>query len=272
MPQANRTRRAASDEARKQLIAVLSGDPGDDEGDEGDEGEDASHVHVHMHTGTTAVADEATADAVALDARFTAIETSIGALVKAVDTLVKAKTADGDDTDDAMAEEDVEEGEEAEGSNAKKAKKDAKGGENATQKTGDSKALETGFAALVADAEVLVPGFRTPTFDAKVDRKKTVDSMCAVRRRVLDTVNATQDGAKMLTTITGAQTVDTVAMDCAEVATLFRSAAGSKRLLNNSQATASAHRTGDSAARQASKGPQTIADIQEMNRKLYPMQ
>lgn len=263
MPQA-RTRRAVSDEAREQIIKALGAGPGDDEDE--DDGEEAGHVHVHLHpNGTAATADAATVDAAALDARFTAIEDSIGSLVAVVGKLVK--TADA-----GVAEEDVEEAEEEEDEDGKKAKKKVKAGENAEEsvKTGDSAALETSYTALLADAEVLVPGFRVPTFDAKLDRKKTVDSMCAIRRKALDTVNATADGATMLNTIVGAKTVDTMSMDCKEVATLFRAAAGAKRLVNNGAATAGAHRTGDSA-HAAKKGPMSISDLQEMNRKQYPV-
>lgn len=262
-------RRSVSDAQREQILASLGiGDPGEGEEDE----EDDNHVHVHLHGAGGAPATRgATADAAtndsALDARFSAIEGSVAGLVKAVEGLVKA-TADAA-TGDAEAEEDVDAGEDAEDENGKRAKKGTKAGAN----TGDSAALQTSYTELLADAEVLVPGFRVPTFDAKLDRKKTIDSMCAIRRKALDTVNATADGATMLKTIAGATVDSTMTMDCREVASLFRSAAGAKKLINNTASTAGAQRaaTKDNAASAVKKGPTSIAELNEMNRKAYPL-
>ena len=135
-------------------------------------------------------------------------------------------------------------------------------------KTGDSRAFETNYRAVLADAEVLVPGFRMPTFDARLPRAKTVDMLCKTRRRALDAFMQTNDGVKIVRAIHG-RTVDCASMACADVATLFRSAAAVKKL-NNQRAS-----TGDSmgvpnSAPAPHVGPMTIAQINEINRKVYP--
>lgn len=143
-------------------------------------------------------------------------------------------------------------------------------------RTADSAALEVGFRQVLADAEILVPGFSMPTFDAKVKRKITVDSMCATRRRVLDATYATADGKALLNMLTGQQTLDTVAMDCKQTAVLFRSAAGSKRAINNASSTRDSRGLpygGQQAGQGGNNGsapPMTIAKLNELNRAKYP--
>jgi hypothetical protein len=41
------------------------------------------------------------------------------------------------------------------------------------------------FQDMLARAEILAPGIKLPTFDAKAKRKLTVDRMCAFKRRAL---------------------------------------------------------------------------------------
>lgn len=125
-------------------------------------------------------------------------------------------------------------------------------------KTGDSAALATSYQRLLSDAEVLVPGFRMPTFDAKLARKKTVDAMCNLRRRVLDAAYATRSGAELLEGVHGGP-LQLAHMSCASVATVFKTAATAKKLLNNSQSTKDAERT----AEQNKPAPRkTVADLQ----------
>lgn len=104
-------------------------------------------------------------------------------------------------------------------------------------KTGDSAALANSFQQLVADCEVLVPGMRMPTFDAKAKRMKTVDAMCGVRRRTLDHFYMTKAGKEVVDSITGQTDLNLDGMKCGGIATLFRSAAGAQRLINNRMAT-----------------------------------
>jgi hypothetical protein len=103
--------------------------------------------------------------------------------------------------------------------------------------TNDSAALETAFTSVVADAEILVPGFRIPTFDAKVARKVTVDTMCALRKRVLEHLMTTADGAQLVSSVNDGALFDATGVDCAAAAVVFRAAAGAKKAINNSKLT-----------------------------------
>lgn len=262
MPQA--ARRAISPDKRKLILdaaAALAADP-EEEGDDNDAG-----VHIHLHgdaangaTGDAESESQRTADA--NDARFEAIETTLAAVADTLKQLVKTKTDDEAQQEAAAAEGDPEASDKQKG----------KPGQGAA--TGDSTALESSFKALVADAEVLVPGFRVPTFDAKADRKVTVDSMCLLRRRALDTVYSTAEGSSLVNTVAGHtsdKALEMTTMDCAAISGLFKSAAGAKRLLNNRAATGDAHRVPAEARSGGVKPPMSIAAIQEMNRKAHPL-
>lgn len=136
-------------------------------------------------------------------------------------------------------------------------------------KTNDSAALETYFRAVLADAEILVPGFRLPTFDTKAKRKITIDAMCNTRRSVLKQLGATTDGSAFLTGLSiDARTFETA--KCADVAVAFRTAAGAKRLLNNHAGTRDDGRMGDPNANAAkSKAPRTLAELNKLHREFY---
>jgi hypothetical protein len=140
--------------------------------------------------------------------------------------------------------------------------------------TGDSKALETGFRAVTADAEILMPGINLPTFDAAARRSVTMDSMCATRRAALTAAHMTTDGKAVIDTIRGATgTLDVAAMTCVDAAMLFRAAAGAKKLLNNRTATGDRMAAPQgSVQQQIANAPKkmTISDLQAINRKIYP--
>lgn len=133
--------------------------------------------------------------------------------------------------------------------------------------TQDSAALQTSYTATLAQAEVLVPGFRMPTFDAKATRKATVDSMCASRRKVLDMVYATADGQALVNGVSGAGNLDLANMTCVDVANLFRSAAGAKAMLNNNAATRDSSKLPATEPHKPATG--SIAAMNEANRKYW---
>lgn len=136
--------------------------------------------------------------------------------------------------------------------------------------TQDSAALQTGFQRLAADAEVLVPGFRMPTFDAAATRAATIDSMCATRRRVLDQCMTSPDGRALVTglfaVVDAEPSADIATMDCAAVGTLFAAASAQRRAVNNARAQAGSHTlpTKD-AGLQKPKPPRTPAEINKAN-------
>jgi uncharacterized protein len=222
-------------------------------------GSEGGDTHIHIHTNGDPVKepesrapstdDDPMPDAGGdLEARLTAIEQRLDALEEMgsspADTGAGADPAgmeetDPDATKDGMDLEDMEGG---------------------ASKTQDSKALATGWTALMSQAEVLVPGFRVPTFDAKAKRATTVDTMCMVRRSVLDRAYATADGKTLVDAVYARPGLNLAKLNCAQTAALFRGAAGAKMLLNNRSA------TGDSGRMAAPNEPKvykplTLAEI-----------
>jgi hypothetical protein len=243
------------------------GDPTDEEGD-GD-----THIHIHTDGSAGKAAPSADdADPGASDdpteARFQAIEQGMKEMGDAVRQLTEAVTkmaspstgagdADPEDDEDLDPEDDPT--------------KDADPEEDpGKSKTTDSAALAKGYQQLLADAEVLVPGFRAPTFDAKAKRKAMVDRMCSLRRKVLDAAYLTDPGKLLIDSIHGAKTMDTTTMPCVQVAQLFRAAAGAQRLINNRTATGDASKVpGNQEGQQNKSVAASIAALNEANAKFW---
>lgn len=221
--------------------------------------EETGGVHVHIHNAPVkddgneigGAMNEGKNTDPAMDARIVAIEKSVTDLAKIVTDAVASFGGTPALVGDANAVVEDHEG---------------------AGKAGDSAALETGFKAVVSDAEILVPGFQVPTFDAKASRKVTVDSMCGVRRKALDAFGATTAGARVLMAVNGgAATLDTAKMQCGDVAALFRAAAGAQKLLTNKSMTGdAAHLPAQRIAVEPAKR-MTIADMQAANRAKYPV-
>ena len=170
------------------------------------EGENRSspETHVHVH-----VADAKTKDACdeseeeeekeekeeekskdkAMDAavadRFKQVDLRLDGLsadVKAIKDAVTASDEEDGATEDGDTEDEMVEGslemEVPEG-----ATHDAKG---KLRKMRDSAPLADAFQETVSLAEIILPGVRVPTFDAKQMPKRTITTLCNFRRRVLD--------------------------------------------------------------------------------------
>lgn len=172
--------------------------------------------------------------------RFARIEQSIEQLSGTVAQLAEALGARGGQGNDADPDEmDGEPDPDGEGEPdpTKDEAPDEEEEEGKRASTGDSAALANTYATLLADIEVLVPGFRVPTFDAKAKRKSTVDAMCGLRRKALDACYATAQGKTLIDSVSGSKSLNLDKMDCQAVATVFRASAGAQRLLNNNKAT-----------------------------------
>jgi uncharacterized protein len=286
--------RKAFRDAEEAAISGMS-DPGSDlyeepEGEEpdGDEGDNHTHVHVHLNgeKGTPAGGGQDEADPAALgdpaaegdpeggdpvEARFAAIESAISQLAEAVRAMggqgggsaPPAGEAKGDEMPEGLVDPDEQD------PPTKKA-----------DFTGDSAALSTTFADVMGMAEILVPGFKLPTFDAKLSRKATVDAMCGMRKKVLTHLAATADGTTLLASVHTGPVPDIATMDCAQAAVLFRGAATAKKVLNNRKL------AGDSRTHAlpgnsngipvfgmqglpAAKGTRTVADLQAQFAAIY---
>lgn len=264
---ADRIRKLFGD-AGEELAQTLPDELADGDGGEGGD----THIHVHTSgdpAGASGAAPAGGADPTKtaptsddpVEARFQTIEASIGELKDLVSKLVGG--GEGGTTDpnpvstSGVAEPEVKSDdgmpEEVEAAMA--------------SKTNDSAALETSWRAVMADAEVLVPGFRLPTFDAKAKRKTTMDQMCALRRSVLTNLMATAQGADLLAAV---GPVDPQKASCVSVAMSFRAAAGAKRLINNRAAIGDSGRMADpSAFAPGGKPKMTLADLNKLHRKVH---
>lgn len=179
--------------------------------DDGEGEDDDGAVHVHVHAGEqpggrTTDGDgggHTTLDAAAIEERFSDIEGGMLELKGLIEqVLEKQNTA----------------------------------GANNTAATGDSTALQTSFQQFLAQAEVLVPGFKAPTFDAALPRAKTVDAMCAGRRNVLQLMSATKDGEALIKQVAD-DDFKVADAACDVVAMVFKSAAAVRTASNNRAAT-----------------------------------
>jgi hypothetical protein len=235
--------------AANAMHAATTGEGPEDSEEDGEDGA----VHVHVHTGDAAPPRK---EAEACDEdRLTQIEKSvaglqgtvesIGASVMQIGTALQAmnsgRAKTGDEADEAA--------------------------QTATE--GDSKALATSFQGVAAQCEILVPGFRMPTFDAALPRARTVDRMCAQRRRALDLFSATKDGAACIAAI--APDFDMETADCATTAVVFNAAAAARAAENNRAATGDASRPGARSG-DGKPAPVTIEGIADAHKKFWSSQ
>lgn len=220
-------------------------------------------VTVHVHLGAEAKKEEEVKDpvptekAVTLDAaveeRFTKIEAGQSELKGTLETILKAVTAGG-----AAAPQKTEATEE-----------DLETISEATA-TMDSAALANGYQQFVAQAEILAPGFKLPTFDAAAKRHATVDRMCNGRRAVLGALQASAEGSALLASVNGGKEFDVIGATCPDVAVAFKAAATAKAAANNRSSTGDSGRLPlpqTAAPRQLS-----MAEINAANRKYWAQQ
>jgi hypothetical protein len=291
-------RRRISQATLDAITDLVGKDPDASTMDDGElSGPADSHTHIHIHgMGTTAnpspkgegavdVKDDETTGGTEgngstldpkTEARFASLENGHKEIIAQLAALTKALSGEGgsggedpsgttgdskEDTDDEnpFAKKDDEDKD--------KEKKDDK------SKTNDSAALETSYKDVLSGCEVLVPGFRMPTFDSKAKRAVTIDTMCNARRKALDAFGLTSEGLQVITTVAGVKTVDTISMACPAVATLFRAVVGAKKLVNNGNATRDAGRMGQAAQEPGKKvGAMSLADWNKANREHYAKQ
>ncbi len=293
---ASARQRVADAEAQLEALEAGQGSTADDGEPEDESG--ATHVHIHVDAGKahanspmtgTGVEDEEPENmeegegAKTMDdeveARFQALEAGHQKIneelsqIKDMLTKIAGGGTEDKDPDAGEEEEEEEEGtkdsdESMEEPDKAKAKTGDSAGKGKAGKTKDSAALETSYKAVLAKAEILVPGFRMPTFDAAMTRAKTIDRMCNARRSALTACYATADGATLITSVAGAKTIDLDSMDCRQVAVVFNAAAGAKALLNNAKQTRDSSTMASGETKPAS-GVTSIASLNEANRKFW---
>lgn len=249
---ADAVRRAFAD-AAENVGATLAEEMPDDADDDSDNGTGATHVHIHTNGGpasgdtpakpvTPNNAGGDTDDGTMtqddpVEARFQKLEAAINEIKQLVAGGSQGGNPGGTQDDDLNPDAGTEELLDGEG--------DTK--PDMTAKTGDSAALATAFQQAVADAEILVPGFKVPTFDAALPRAKVIDNVCRMRRSVLSHLSMTTDGNTLLGQISdGNTTIDIPNASCVDVAATFKAAVALKRASNNRAATGDAKTPGTS--------------------------
>ncbi|KVE37647.1 DUF2213 domain-containing protein [Burkholderia sp. BDU5] len=218
----------------------MTGDEGEGEGGNGQ-----PQIHIHMPgaagdpkpSAVAATGDEGSGGGESdplkqvLDA-VQATNGKIDALAERVTKLEGGGTPTGDDDDDL-----------GEGSGTTDNDGTGAGGDDGKggAKTGDSTALRDEFQDALSRAEILAPGVRLPTFDAKAVRKKTVDAICVLRRRALRAA-MDNENAEAVKAVTGG--ADISGMPCNAVQAFFNAAS---ELVRGKNSGVLQRRTSDSA-------------------------
>ena len=282
--------RKAFKDAENAALEAMGIDPSNPEAEGGPEtmegGGSGGDTHIHIHTAGETAAAVPSEDEVdpapgtgdpgqpgSIEDRVAALEAGLQQIL----ALLQGDAGEGGEADPAAGE--TTEDPEAAGDEADPDVVDQPGEEGEADptkgKTGDSAALANSYQATLALAEVLVPGFKMPTFDAAAKRATTVDNLCAARRKALDTVYATADGQQLVNTVagkTGDAALDLGKMKCGEVATLFKAAAGAKSLLNNRAQTGDGkmpHQYREPEAANPNAAPRTVDELNEFYAKYY---
>ncbi|MGF6837055.1 hypothetical protein QF001_000922 [Paraburkholderia youngii] len=221
--------------------------------DEGVDGTEGQHIHIHMPGAgepggpvTKDDGEEKPADPMAqvMDA-IKAVADSVAAIGERVTKLEGGSTTDSEEEkkDEETKDEDADgdgESEETTDEDESEEKDDEK------KPTSDSASLRDEFQDAKARAEILAPGVKLPTFDAKAAGKKTADSLCVLRRRALRAA-LTNDNADLVRTITG--DADVSKMDCAAAKMAFHASSELVKQRNKNLA----RKTADAAASEGKK-------------------
>jgi hypothetical protein len=226
-----------------------------DAAEEGEGGE----THVHIHAGEAGDQGGSFTKDDDFQAHVDKNETEhaeMFARIEALEKLVAGGDTDDKKTKDAEEEEAVKK--EAMDEVPEELKEEA-------SKAKDSAYLGDSFRDTVAQAEILVPGIRIPTFDAAQSVSITFKKICGFRRQALDLAYAQPGTRAIVDDVLGGQPLDTKHMTCDAIRTLFRSASAMKRSENNQNNTAG--KAVLDGGRKA--GPMSIADLNAANRKRY---
>lgn len=239
----------------EQVASEMTGDEGNDE-----PGNGQPQIHIHMpgaadpKAGVTSTGDEGGGGAGGADdplqqilAAVKAVDAKVDQVAARVTTLEGGgtPTGDGDGNDD-------DDDDDTSGSGGG----DGKG----AAKTGDSKDLADEFQDALSRAEILAPGVRLPTFDAKAERKKTADAICVLRRRALR-ASLDNEHADLVKPVLGG--ADVATMPCDSVKAFFNAAA---ELVRGKNSSVTQRKTNDSANTQRKNINEVHADFWK-NRK-----
>lgn len=196
-------------------------------------------IHIHMAgaekvgAGDTTDADDPAAAGEGgnpaeqkIMAAIQALTETVTAIGERVAKLESGNTADADPAADPENDPDAE-------PSTNDADPDGKDG-----KTYDSASLRDEFQDAKARAEILAPGVKLPTFDAKAEGKKTTDSLCVLRRRALKAA-LENDNAAIVKSVVG--NADVSKMTCDAAAMAFNAASEMVKAKNKAASSAQTH-------------------------------
>jgi hypothetical protein len=128
---------------------------------------------------------------------------------------------------------------------------DLPGTEDLNKTTADSVSMDALWASTVAAGEIIVPGYRLPTFDAKHHPTLTAKRLCAFRRGVLAEATKDAKSAEIVRRFVGDSGIP-AKMPCDAVKIAFNATADAIRVERNGGAvvrstTGDAARGGDAA-------------------------
>lgn len=184
--------------------------------DEGMEGGEGQHIHIHMPGGEKAAAESTTDEPAAAEdpmAKCMAAIESVAQAVAAIgDRVAKLETPATTD-DDPAADPASDPGADPATTDADPEPEN----KDKPTKTADSASFRDEFQDAKARAEILAPGVKLPTFDAKAEGKKTADSICVLRRRALRAA-LDNSNADIVRAIVGTADVSKMTCDAAKMA------------------------------------------------------
>lgn len=200
------------------------------------------HVHVHLESGPAGEKAE-TPDGKGKDAdpeeRFKALEDAHRQILARIEAIEKKLGAQDSETEEERKERerkeaedrarDDEGGKEIEGRLEEEA---PPGTGDAARKARDSSVLADSFQETMALAEIIAPGIKLPTFDRTAKPKATLDAICALRERALDTAMQTDDGRSLIRGYLGGRSYDEAKKNCSVMRGLFLHVGGVMRQRN----------------------------------------
>jgi hypothetical protein len=140
-------------------------------------------------------------------------------------------------------------------------------------RTTDSADSEDVWKETMALAEIIQPGIRIPTFDARISIGRTADRLCSFRRRVLDHALKDEDTSPVVKDLLG--DINPEKLSCSSVKLSFNALGSHMRASNNTNHVRHAVRdgatkTGDN--RNTTSGPPTISQMNQNAKEFWKAQ
>lgn len=130
------------------------------------------------------------------------------------------------------------------------------------KKAKDSEFLADSYQRTVADAEIIAPGLRVPTFDRAAPPVASFDAICGTRRRALDIAMLQPEIRTFVDNVSGGKGFDSKTATCDSTRMLFNAVVQMKRQINNGSSVSG--RVAD-LGKLTSPGPMTIAELNKIN-------